>query len=511
MTGIVASNKNQEAFMNIQSLNSFAAPVRRLRQAASTLSLSHSWNRDTSGNVAMIFAMLLVPTTAIVGMGVDFGRVYTQRAKVQEVADASVLKAAKQFQTTGNAAAAMQSARAFFKANLPEGINAELTNADVTFEGKGVVAAKLSVKTTFMKLLGENAIEANVRAEASVPTEPKDIEMAIVFDVTGSMGDQAGKMESAKLGAKDAINTMMPAAPHPNRIRMSLVPFSEHVNIGDFSGAATGSPATAPYDYWYQRKTTCRSYDSRRRCEEWNYEWVSEVRTKYRTNCMAERMQATTGHAYDDAVPGTASTNFWTFWTTNSSGQDSSCVPAARMIPLTDNRDALLDAVDDLVPTGGTAGQIGTAWGWYTVSPNWSSFWPAESAPEVRDDAKRLKAVVIMTDGDYNFQYRSDYTGTSGNQNVGNGRSSDQSLQVCAAMKAQGIEVFTIGYKLPGTDPNTSQRRLLRTCASSPNQFFEEHFYDAKTNAEIRTAFRNIATRVSAASGSGEYAVKLTK
>ncbi len=75
------------------------------------------------------------------------------------------------------------------------------------------------------------------------------------------------------------------------------------------------------------------------------------------------------------------------------------------MIPLTSDRDELLDAIDDLDDNGGTAGQTGVVWGWNSISPNYSDVWPLASKPEPYDNEDVLKFAIIMTDGDNNRYY----------------------------------------------------------------------------------------------------------
>src|SRR5450631_3332953 len=112
--------------------------------------------------------------------------------------------------------------------------------------------------------------------------------------------------------------------------------------------------------------------------------------TNYLQGCMAERM-ASTGHAYDDAAPSSA--YFHPFLTTTSSSQLACAAPAVAITPLSNNKATLLAAINSLKAAGGTSGHIGTAWGWYTLSPNWATFWteaagsgsaPAPSSNNVR-------------------------------------------------------------------------------------------------------------------------------
>ena len=46
---------------------------------------------DRSGNIAIIFGMMLVPTVALIGSSVDFGRAFSVRSQVQAALDSAAL------------------------------------------------------------------------------------------------------------------------------------------------------------------------------------------------------------------------------------------------------------------------------------------------------------------------------------------------------------------------------------------------------------------------------------
>ena len=53
--------------------------------------LSIRWRADTGGNIAIIFALSLIPILAIVGVAVDTQMTLTQKNKVQAVVDSAVI------------------------------------------------------------------------------------------------------------------------------------------------------------------------------------------------------------------------------------------------------------------------------------------------------------------------------------------------------------------------------------------------------------------------------------
>ncbi|MCZ9335964.1 hypothetical protein, partial [Klebsiella pneumoniae] len=74
------------------------------------------------------------------------------------------------------------------------------------------------------------------------------------------------------------------------------------------------------------------------------------------------------------------------------------------LIPLTSSKTDLKDRISGFSAAGTTGGHIGTAWGWYTIAPNFNSLWPS-SAAGAYNDPNVLKAVIIMTDGEFNVTY----------------------------------------------------------------------------------------------------------
>ena len=153
-----------------------------------------------------------------------------------------------------------------------------------------------------------------------------------------------------------------------------------------------------------------------------------------------------------------------------------SCAPTAKMMPLTNNKAGLKTAIDGLAANGWTAGHLGTAWAWYTLSEKWASIWPTANRPG--QPSEHLKKVaVLMTDGDYNTYYRN------------NTESRVQALALCQGMKAAGITVYTVAF---GIDITAASKADLQACASS-----EQHFHDAQDGDALRQAFQTIAISLS--------------
>ena len=194
-----------------------------------------------------------------------------------------------------------------------------------------------------------------------------------------------------------------------------------------------------------------------------------DLRTHAISSCVTERTGA---DAYTDAAPSGSRVG------RNYPGSSNPCLNAP-IQPLSSDKSALKTSIDSYAVQGSTAGQIGIGWGWYMVSPNFNSLWPSNGAAAY-NTAKTLKAVIIMTDGEFNTPYCSgvisrDAGSGSGNNSekidcgADNGDPFDQGRAMCAAMKARGVLVYTVGFQIAeGGDA----ANMLQACASTPANFY---------------------------------------
>lgn len=188
------------------------------------------------------------------------------------------------------------------------------------------------------------------------------------------------------------------------------------------------------------------------------------------STCVTERTGA---QAYTDASPASARVG------RNYPSASSNTCLAATLRPLSSDKNALKSAIDSYSVEGSTAGQIGIGWGWYMVSPNFNTLWPSNGAAAY-NTADTLKAVIIMTDGEFNTPYCSGVisrqAGTGSGSNTGkidcdadNGDPFDQGRAMCTAMKNRGILVYTVGFQITA---GGDAANMLQACASTPANFY---------------------------------------
>ena len=210
------------------------------------------------------------------------------------------------------------------------------------------------------------------------------------------------------------------------------------------------------------------------------------------STCVSDRAGA---EAFTDAGPSTALLG------RSYPASNNPCVGQA-IKPLSTDKVALKAQIDSFTAAGSTAGQLGVAWAWYMVSPNFASLWPAASQPAAYGTEHLFKVVVLMTDGAFNTFYCNDvitHQSTSGSGNLSdhincdspNGTAFEQAQDLCDAMKADGkdIIVYTVGFNVTA---DTAAQQIMNYCATDA-----EHAYFPATGAELKTAFQLIAQEIS--------------
>lgn len=214
-----------------------------------------------------------------------------------------------------------------------------------------------------------------------------------------------------------------------------------------------------------------RAWCAQQGCTYFAFEnMYGDLQTHQISTCVTERTGA---QAYTDASPSSARVG-----RNYPSASSNTCLDAT-LQPLSSDKNALKSSIDSYSVEGSTAGQIGIGWGWYMVSPNFNSLWPSNGAAAY-NTANTLKAVIIMTDGEFNTPYCSGVisrqAGAGSGSNTGkidcdadNGDPFDQGRALCTAMKNRGILVYTVGFQITA---GGDAANMLQACASTPANFY---------------------------------------
>ncbi|MFA5955284.1 pilus assembly protein TadG-related protein [Hyphomicrobium sp.] len=428
---------------------------------------------DTRGSVAIIFGLTIITLCAMIGLAVDYSRFVNARNQTIAATDAAVLAGARAMQTNGgDQSAALKVAATYYQQAVKDRIDVIHDSDSITFavtDGGTSMSTlgNVRIATPFMSFVHTPSLPL-LRADGSDYSKAilsvggngeTSLEVSLMLDITGSMAGQ--KLTDMKSAASDLVNIVVWDNQSEYTSKIAIVPFAYDVRLPTAAFTkATGYSTSSKYP------------------------------------CVVER---TGTQKYTDAAPKSA--QYVMVHSSSSSKIAPTCdLPlAAEALPLTNNKSTLLSKISGLQTAGSTAGHIGTAWAWYMLSPNWSSLWPsASSTPAAYGTEKLNKIAVLMTDGEYNTSYTSGGYAVSESINgtkvtCKNSANTDcsgaQAVAQCKAMKAKGIEVYTVGFQLGGSQLAIN---TLSSCATDA-----DHFYNSSTGDALKAAFRDIALKIS--------------
>ncbi|MBY9065568.1 hypothetical protein K1X12_01580 [Hyphomonas sp. WL0036] len=491
--------------------------------------------RAESGNVAMLAGFLIPCILAMAGIAIDLQNTVRQKSKVQAALDSAVLAGALGRQAGNLPQEVVLDVQGYAASLLEEqggGLDCEpvsVTFDEANYDIYGRVRCRQ--KTYISSLIGHDELTFNVRSTSTYGVGQLDV--AFIFDVSGSMNSY-NRLAQLKVAASAAVDELLPDnQQRDGSVRLAIASYNHSLNAGPYLDEVTetvtlsadGSNSTAQSRYsshnskrmvdaatgrrfFYFQSGTCSSWSCGR-----NSTWTWSAARKFfsdtdlSASCVYER---TGTQAATDALPGDGAwlgtgNPRWNFSAGSPSkydgwrnienngatgygvgayeGRHGTCMPSGP-VPLTDDKIALKAHINSLVAEGGTAGHLGIAWGWYLVSPEWASIWPVASAPLPYREPQTSKAVILMTDGDFNIEHP---TATKS--------SFRQSMDLCDSMKASSrrIQIYTVGFQVPsGVQRTGDGRTILEYCATSP-----AHAFNADNGEELIEAYRAIARSIS--------------
>lgn len=395
-----------------------------------------SFRRNESGNAAMLFSFLLLPTMVAAGTAVDYTRAAAVRSEMQTAVDSAAIAVARD----GNglsAADLIPLGRRYFDANFQPRSDITVTDFTVSRVNKVIsVTAKGNVKTTTMGVMAVDKIDLTANSQTTFGVNK--IELALVLDNTGSMSNSS-KMTNLKTAANNLLDILENSAPEPDSFKISIVPFTTQVKVGAASKSATWLSYTVP------------GIDA------------SIVTDKsHWGGCVIDRNQNNDVDA-SAPVPGNSATLY--------PAVDCAQSSLAKLMPLSTDYSALHTKVDNMVAAGNTNVTIGVAWGLNMLTPD-----APLSVAQPFDTPSLTKIMIVLTDGD-NTQNR-----FTTNQTQIDARTE----LACTNVKNEHIRVYTIRV----IDGNAD---LLRNCATSSS-----FYYDVTNASQLNPVFEAIGNEIAA-------------
>jgi Flp pilus assembly protein TadG len=479
------------------------------------------------GNVAVIFALSLIPLALAAGAGLDYARAIVVRQHMEQALDAAALAIGASSGQGDVSTLAQQ----YFNANFNLASSYGTPTSIVATPGTQSITLTVSdnMPTTILNAVG--IAQLPVSASSTVKWGQTKLWVSLVLDNTGSMCDPDGqpcstdtnpntKINSLKAATHQLLTLLQNAAANAGDVQVAIVPFVKDVNVGtgninatwidwsiwdqthgtcSISGYSTQSSCTSANGTWTWTTGTCSKsgYTTQNKCKNAGGTWtwtggtcnvsgytsqstcqaVTGSWTPNRSTwkgCVTDRGTTSgpdTTYNYD--VMNTAPT------TTTSSkftAEDYSyCSTLQTVVPLNYDWTALNSDVDAMVASGGTNQTIGLVWGWHALSQGD----PLDAAAL---PANTTRYIIILSDG-LNTQDRW----------YGNG--STQSTQVdarmnlvCSNAKHDGIVIYAVYVDVNGAQGNST---VLQNCATDSSKY-----YDLTSASQIQQAFNQIGQEI---------------
>jgi Flp pilus assembly protein TadG len=437
------------------------------------------------GNIAVIFAIALVPVISFVGAAIDYSRANAARSSMQAALDSTALMVSKDL-SSGliNTSQVAAKAQAYFTALYTNTdaksvvVTATYTVANGSLGSTVQVTGSASVTTDFMKVAGFPNI--NFGTSSTAAWGNVRLRVAMALDNTGSMADN-GKIQAlrtAVAGSGGLIDQLTALAKNPGDVYVSIVPFAKDVNVGSSNYNQSWIDWT---DWDAANGTNVCNHTSHGSCT--SYTWTPANHNTW-TGCVTDRTQN-----YDTMNTTPASANVATLFPAEEYNENGELYckpgnnpPLQQIVPLSYNWSSLKSTINAMQPTGGTNQPIGLAWAWQSLSQATPLNAPAEDP-----NYTYSHAIIILSDG-LNTEDRWPAYG-NGSTQFGGQIDARQKI-LCDNIKAQGITIYTIQVNTSSPPDPTSP--VLSYCASGSQNFFL--LYSA---SQVVTAFNTIGTSLS--------------
>ncbi|MCK7614470.1 pilus assembly protein TadG-related protein [Roseibium sediminicola] len=479
------------------------------------------FSRNREASVLPIFGLMVIMLVVIAGAAFDVTRTVNAREKLAFALDAAALSVARSLSTTLMTDADIKlELEDSLKTNLygEEFLAEAIKNLDPDVKpenGTVTVSSRATLNNYFldfggygMKTIGPETFAFS--ASSQVTYSQYEVEVALVLDVTGSMGTNSNDIKALRTAAKDLVKELISEDTDEadSKIRISVVPYSQGVNLGSNASTVTNNQSGSK-NCVTERPGEQRFTDAIYKYDSSDSEFFGSAgKILFRNGKRQQKYQ-------------------WGEWVDSPWGE---ACPKQEILPLTANRAALDTKIGALTASGGTAGQTGIAWGWYTLAPDWGALWPTSAPAEYGEGTKNdkiKKFAVIMTDGDFNNYFDAeeyskttevcDWVESSSKKkkkskkewkcwdetttetvwtefyqdyaDIGD-ESADRGLELCDKMKDEHIHIYSVYFETNGSDFGED---LMRGCATDAKSFFL-----ATSTTDLENAFSNIAKKIQA-------------
>ncbi|MCT4654599.1 MAG: pilus assembly protein TadG-related protein [Cohaesibacter sp.] len=494
----------------MQNLKAYVTQVGRAI-GTRTNAIGIPFNRDESGSVALIFALSLLPLLMLAGAAVDYSRLSSDRAQVQDALDAAALAVVNKVPTMTDGEIRSM-VEAYVKANIPSAANARVRLVTVERNPSKVkIWAEGTTDMSVMKMFNFDSFDYEAKSKAV--SSDKAIEVAMVLDNSGSMG--GSRLRGLKEAATGLVNVLEANQQSSEDLRIALVPFNHLVRVDKGYKDATWLDQHAKSALHRNNQSPNghrRLPKNSNRFELFetlkNTEWegcvearkhpydvndnppVSKFKNSYYLPYFFPDDRDGRRYSYiSDTLSGSASYNpnkdrYGKYYQKTPSyyGPNYGCY-IQKITPLTKNMNTVRADINKMRAGGWTNIHMGTIWGLRALSPQAPL---TEGAPY--SDKQTIKFLIVMSDGANTYSGYGAYGYTEDGRISGSGSTTGQmnsrTLKACKAAKNAGVQVYTIAYGNLGSKTT----KMLRKCAT-----FEENAFTPKSTKDMIDVFKKIA------------------
>ena len=453
------------------------------------------FRKNTDGNVAMMFSVTALTLVIGIGAAVDYGSASSRQQDLQDMVDAATLAAAKSNSTDQSELEAVVAEVIAQHNDAKHNISLEVKLIDDQVH----VVGRSKYDTHIMGFAGKPTI--NVSANAASPISAlTPVKIALVLDTTESMsGADITALKSATNGLLDELEKF--EAP----VAVSIVPFGQYVNVGKSRKGSTWLEVSAKDGTsetnevcWPERRTitpgSCtktgrklKRRDIRDGRDFGEIEYDEQTCTGAVTELTGAdicEMRTTTYDWHGCVGSRQAPYNEQATFGMNRIEGIINRTCGAEMQELTTSFADARSTISAMSASGNTYLPSGAMWGWRTLQDAEPLKSTVNMKQKNRRDITPAQVMVLMTDGSNTLtQGGSEPHRHEGGQ----GPEADKKTRaICEAAKADGIQVFTIGYRMASAGADA--KSVLTDCATSP-----AYYKDAANASELKKVFKELA------------------
>lgn len=455
------------------------------------------FQREEGGSMVVFTLFLLTLMLVVGGMAVDFMRFESRRSLMQGALDGAVLAAADLDQSLTPAAVVQDH---LAKSEVGDCLTAPAAVTPGTNYRKVEAVCSIELDTFFLRLVGINTLDAYAKSVAIEGVG--NIEVSLVLDISGSMDDDIPNTSIRKIDRLETAGLAFVAAllkpDYADKVSLSLVPYSQDVNIGKDLFDTLKTNQNHGYSYCVDLPST--AFDTTDWDIDATYDQVAHFQTNSANNGGRFLDQPICPHNSYEAI-----------------------------IPISQNKSQLDTAIKALQPRAGTSIFLGMKWAVNLLDPTFKDHiddLPSNVIDSTFSDrpasygtsgqpSRTIKYIVLMTDGQNSnseemlpWAYDSpseikhwslmNWPFFNNNRNAYVRPRSDFFAQkhtaaqadtrlanICTAAKAKDIIIFSVAM-----DASTHGATQMRNCASSTGHYFET------SGDELVAIFEAIAAQI---------------